>query len=103
MAFPDPESLSADDRRAVLAAIRALWSRLAAELRRAAGAACEGAVALTPREIEILGWVEQGLTNADIATLCGRSIRTVHKHLENVFAKLNVENRGAAVRKWREL
>ena len=58
---------------------------------------------LTGREIEILEWVEQGMGNADVATLCGISVRTVHKHLQNIFEKFNVENRVAAVRKWREL
>ena len=58
---------------------------------------------LTRRELELLGWVEQGMSNSDIAVLCGISVRTVHKHLEHVFRKLNVENRAAAVRKWRDL
>ena len=57
---------------------------------------------LTPREIEILEWVNQGMANADIAVLCGISVRTVHKHLERAFRKLNVENRVAAVLRWRE-
>jgi DNA-binding CsgD family transcriptional regulator len=61
------------------------------------------AATLTQREAELLGWVEQGMSNADIAVLCGISVRTVHKHLEHVFRKLNVENRAAAVRKWRDL
>lgn len=57
---------------------------------------------LTPREREVLEWVEQGMGNADIAQLCGISIRTFHKHLERTFEKLNVENRTAAVRKMRD-
>jgi DNA-binding CsgD family transcriptional regulator len=59
-------------------------------------------IVLTSREIEILGWVERGMGNADIAVLCGISVRTVQKHLEHVFRKLNVENRAAAVRKLRD-
>jgi DNA-binding CsgD family transcriptional regulator len=58
---------------------------------------------LTTREAEVLRWVEQGMGSADIAVLCGLSVRTVHKHLEHVFEKLNVENRVAAVRKVRDL
>ena len=60
-------------------------------------------VNLTAREIEVLRWVEQGMGNADIAVLCAISVRTVHKHLEHVFDKLNVENPMAAVRNAREL
>jgi DNA-binding NarL/FixJ family response regulator len=41
--------------------------------------------------------------NADIGVLCGVSVRTVHKHVEHILDKLNVENRTAAVRKMREL
>jgi DNA-binding CsgD family transcriptional regulator len=61
------------------------------------------AVKLSRREIEVLHWVEQGMANADIAVLCGISERTVHKHLQHAFQKLNVENRMAAVHKAREL
>src|SRR5581483_710056 len=57
---------------------------------------------LTPRETQILELVEDGLPNAAIATLCGISIRTVHKHPQRTCEKLNVETRGAAVRKWRD-
>ena len=57
---------------------------------------------LTAREIEVLRWVECGMANADIAVLCGVSVRTIHKHLQHIFDKLNVENRMAAVRRVRD-
>jgi DNA-binding CsgD family transcriptional regulator len=53
--------------------------------------------ALTDREREVLEWVARGKTNADIGAILGISTRTVQKHLENVFAKLAVETRTAAV------
>lgn len=54
---------------------------------------------LTPREGEILTWVVQGKSNRDIGEILGLSPRTVNKHLEQVFAKMGVENRAlAAVR-----
>jgi len=59
-------------------------------------------ILLTPRELEVLGWVEQGLANEDIAVLLRISVRTIHKHLQNAFEKLNVETRTAAVRKMRD-
>lgn len=52
---------------------------------------------LTAREHEILQWVAAGKTDGQIATILGRSVRTVQKHLEHVYLKLGVENRTAAV------
>lgn len=51
---------------------------------------------LTQREAEVLNWVIKGKTNKDIGDILGTSPRTVNKHLEHVFAKLNVETRTAA-------
>ena len=51
---------------------------------------------LTGREAEVLHWVAQGKTNRDIGDILGTSPRTVHKHLEHVFAKLGVETRTSA-------
>ena len=52
---------------------------------------------LTPREREVLSWVARGKTNAEIACLLWLSPSTVRKHLENVYAKLGVGTRTAAV------
>jgi len=51
---------------------------------------------LTPRVAEVLLWVAQGKTNADIATILGISEWTVKKHVLEIFDKLNVETRTAA-------
>ena len=51
---------------------------------------------LTLREGEVLSWLSKGKTNRDIAQILGLSPRTVDKHLEQVYAKLGVENRTAA-------
>ena len=53
--------------------------------------------ALSSREREVLDWVAAGKTDAQIAAILGISVRTVHKHLEHVYAKLGVEGRTAAV------
>ena len=54
---------------------------------------------LTPREEEVLREAMRGLASAEIAdTLC-ISRRTVEKHLENIYGKLGVDSRGAAVAK----
>jgi DNA-binding CsgD family transcriptional regulator len=52
---------------------------------------------LTAREREVLAWVARGKTNAEIARLLWLAPSTVRKHLENVYAKLGVKTRTAAV------
>lgn len=51
---------------------------------------------LTRREAEVLFWMSQGKTDKDIAGLCKISHLTVHKHAQNIYVKLGVENRIAA-------
>jgi DNA-binding NarL/FixJ family response regulator len=51
---------------------------------------------LTPRVAEVLLWVAQGKTNADIATILGISESTVKKHVLEIFENLGVETRSAA-------
>jgi DNA-binding CsgD family transcriptional regulator len=53
--------------------------------------------ALTNREAEVVELVAQGLTNKEIASRLFVSPTTVRTHLENVFAKLDVHTRTAAV------
>jgi DNA-binding NarL/FixJ family response regulator len=52
---------------------------------------------LTKRETEILFLITQGKTDDVIATLCNISLRTVHKHVENIYTKLGVETRTGAM------
>jgi DNA-binding CsgD family transcriptional regulator len=52
---------------------------------------------LTPRESEILDLVAEGKTNPEIAEVLGIAPTTVRRHLENVYAKLGVHTRTAAV------
>jgi DNA-binding response OmpR family regulator/DNA-binding CsgD family transcriptional regulator len=59
-----------------------------AELRKELG--------LTSRESEVLSWISKGKTNRDIAQILGLSPRTIDKHLEQIYAKLGVENRTSA-------
>ncbi len=51
---------------------------------------------LTPRAAEVLLWVAQGKTNADIGTILNISESTVKKHLLEILGKLGVETRSAA-------
>lgn len=51
---------------------------------------------LTAREAEVLLWIGQGKSNRDVAEILICKPRTVNKHLEQIYHKLNVENRTAA-------
>jgi len=51
---------------------------------------------VTDREAEVLLWIARGKSNRDIAEILDLSPRTVNKHLEQIYAKLGVENRASA-------
>lgn len=67
----------------------------ARQVHNAAEAAA--ALSLTPREVEVLRLLADGLLARTIATRLGLSPRTVHKHLSNVYTKLGVHDRLVAV------
>jgi DNA-binding CsgD family transcriptional regulator len=52
---------------------------------------------LTPREREIVALLARGKTNTEIAEVLWVAPSTVRKHLENIYAKLGVHTRTAAV------
>lgn len=54
---------------------------------------------LTNREAEVLFWIAKGKTNREIGQILGTSPRTINKHSEKVYKKLDVENRTAAAAK----
>lgn len=52
---------------------------------------------LSPREIEILGHVSQGLSNKEIASILAISDQTVKNNITSILRKLNVNDRTQAV------
>jgi DNA-binding CsgD family transcriptional regulator len=58
---------------------------------------------LTARELDILTLLADGLSAQQIARLKRISVRTVHKHLENTYEKLDCHDRLLAVNKARQL
>ena len=54
------------------------------------------ALSITKREADVLLWISRGKTNREIAQILKISPRTVNKHLESLFIKLEVDNRTAA-------
>ena len=51
---------------------------------------------LTPREVEVLTLLAQGMRNKEIAAVLEISEKTVRVHVKNILAKLDVHDRGAA-------
>jgi LuxR family maltose regulon positive regulatory protein len=61
-------------------------------------AGLEERLSVTPREVEILSFLDYGMTNAEIGRRLGISLPTVKWHLGNLYLKLNVKNRASAIR-----
>lgn len=54
---------------------------------------------LSEREVQVLGWVRDGKTNAEIAQILDISPLTVKNHVQKILRKLDVCNRAQAVAK----
>ena len=53
---------------------------------------------LTPKEIEVIRLIADGLTNKEIASLLFLSLTTVDTHRKNMLAKLHLKNTAALVK-----
>jgi DNA-binding NarL/FixJ family response regulator len=53
---------------------------------------------LTPRELQILKLIHHGKTNKEIAAMNFVELTTVKTHVNNLYAKLEVNNRKAAAK-----
>jgi DNA-binding CsgD family transcriptional regulator len=58
---------------------------------------------LSPRELEVLRLVDNGLSNAEIAGRLVLASSTVKTHINNIYGKLDVQTRLQAVKRAREL
>lgn len=54
---------------------------------------------ITPRELEVLQLIAEGLSNQEIADRLFLSLNTVKTHTSNVFSKLDVQRRTQAIQK----
>jgi DNA-binding CsgD family transcriptional regulator len=52
---------------------------------------------LTPREVDVLRLIARGRTNAELASDLTLSVRTVGRHVTNVYNKIHARNRAEAV------
>jgi len=106
-----PEALSAGVRSAYQGDL-AMSPRLAARLVRGLVAAgkhapvdpdAPGLTSLSEREKEVLRRLADGLTDREIASALGISLRTVESHVSSVLHKLGVRNRAQAAGRYRDL
>jgi LuxR family transcriptional regulator, maltose regulon positive regulatory protein len=103
-----PDAAAEEARRAIedleplgaqfeLARARAVLDAHPAPAAAAAAPPIPDRAGLTPRQIEILQLISQGLNNQAIAERLFISEHTVHRHVANLMTKLNVSSRSAAV------
>jgi DNA-binding NarL/FixJ family response regulator len=97
-----PRNASADQIDAALRAVSAgLIVRLPDAMDAGFGAMREtdGHALLTPRELEVLATLAEGMTNKAIARRLNISLHTVKFHVESLFRKLGARTRTEAVAK----
>ena len=98
--IPDARLILLDSANHILLADEPAWEEFVSALHGFLGTS--GAPArstpvddLSPRELEVLELVAAGLTNEAIAERLFLSIRTVERHLSNVYAKLRLSGKVA--------
>jgi ATP/maltotriose-dependent transcriptional regulator MalT len=72
--------------------------QVAPPTRRPFAAKGPAPASLSRRELEIVGFLVDGWSNAEIASALHIGLRTVRFHLEGVYSKLGVARRGEAAR-----
>ncbi len=82
--------------RECFAAARALFDQVGARLEIEDGPGEVLPNGLTAREAEVLRLIATGLSNKDIAAALHLSVKTVSRHLSNIFTKIGVSSRAAA-------
>jgi DNA-binding CsgD family transcriptional regulator len=93
--FTDWDVEMAGGLRPVLSAVYALRGRLAPADPDACDA--DTGIALTPRELAVLDLMADGLIAPAIARRLGISPRTVSRHIENIYRKLDTHDRASTI------
>ena len=97
--IPGAHFVPLESRNHILLADEPAWDAFRAELSDFLGVAPDsppGDVGeLSNRERDVLALVAQGLDNEEIAARLHLSIRTVERHLSNIYAKLRVSGKAA--------
>jgi pimeloyl-ACP methyl ester carboxylesterase/DNA-binding CsgD family transcriptional regulator len=98
--IPRARFVALDSSNHILLAEEPAWERFLAELDEFLGTSTApapqtAAADLSPRELEVLELVAAGLTNETIAERLFLSVRTVERHLSNIYAKLRLSGKAA--------
>lgn len=100
--IPGARFVPLDSRNHILLANEPAWTAFRHEVERFLGAGAGEATPvardltdLSNREVAVVELVAAGLGNDDIAARLFISVRTVERHLSNVYVKLGVSGRGA--------
>jgi len=98
--IPDARLVVLDSANHILLADEPAWEQFLAETREFLGAVpappgVETLDGLSSRELEVLELVSAGLTNEAIAAHLVISVRTVERHLSNIYVKLRVSGKAA--------
>ena len=98
--IPDARLVVLDSVNHILLADEPAWEQFVSALGEFLGppgfpAPVTPAAELSPRELEVLELVAAGLTNEAIAERLSLSVRTVERHLSNVYAKLRLSGKAA--------
>jgi len=76
--------------------LRDLLERISTMMEASSSRPCSSDLGLTPREIEVLGLLAEGLTNQEIAERLVVSPTTVKTHVQNILQKMGVSDRTQA-------
>jgi len=103
--IPGAEFVELDSCNHILLEHEPAWARFRGEVLDFMGITGSGGnseedqafAALSQREREILGWISEGLSNAEIAERLSISEKTVRNHVSKVFDKLGVWTRAQAI------
>lgn len=101
--IPGASFLPLEGENHLLLAEEPAWQAFLTAVRGFLGGAGEGEATgasttldeLSPRELEVLELVARGRSNEEIAGRLYLSIRTVERHLSNIYAKLGVSGKAA--------
>jgi pimeloyl-ACP methyl ester carboxylesterase/DNA-binding CsgD family transcriptional regulator len=98
--IPRAQLVALDSANHILLADDPAWEEFVSALHAFVGAptapsASAATAALSPRELDVLALVAEGLTNEAIAQRLYLSVRTVERHLSNIYAKFRLSGKAA--------